>query len=47
MEVGTEKNGAKCKRFSYDIKTNEKPIAFMGSIETKKLGANELNVNNK
>lgn len=47
LEAGTEKNHAKCKKFNYDIKTNEKPIAFMGVIEAKKLGGNELNGNNK
>jgi hypothetical protein len=40
LEVGTEKNHAKCKKFTYDIKTNEKPISFMGAIESKKLGGN-------
>lgn len=47
IEVGTEKNQAKCKKFTFDIKTNEKPIAFMGAIETKKLGGNEMSGTNK
>lgn len=47
LEVGTEKNQAKSKKFTYDIKTNQKPIAFMGAIETKKLGGNQINGSNK
>ena len=27
----------KCKKFNFDIKTSEKPIALMGAIENKKL----------
>lgn len=38
LEVGNEKNHLKCKKFNFDIKTNEKPIAIMGAIESKKLG---------
>lgn len=37
LEVGNEKNRVKCKQFSFDIRNNEKPIAFLGAIDTKKV----------
>jgi hypothetical protein len=27
----------KCKKFEFDIRTNEKPIAFLGAIDNKKI----------
>lgn len=38
FEVGNEKNSIKCKKFTFDIRTSEKPISMMGAIESKKLG---------
>ena len=37
LEVGNEKNHTKCKKFTFDIRTNEKPIAFLGAIDNKKV----------
>lgn len=37
LEVGNYKNLTKCKKFEFDIRTNEKPIAFLGAIDNKKI----------
>lgn len=37
IEVGNSKNIPKCKSYSFDIKHHEKPIAFIGIIENKKV----------
>ena len=41
LEVGSDRNYTKCKKFTFDIRTNEKPIAFLGAIETKKIFGGE------
>lgn len=41
MEIGNYKNLTKCKKFEFDIRTNEKPIAFLGAIDNKKILGNE------
>lgn len=33
LEVGSKKNIARCKKFSYEIKKNEMPVAFLGSVD--------------
>lgn len=35
-DVGSDRNQAKCKRITYDIRNNEKPVAVMGIIDNKK-----------
>lgn len=37
LEIGNEKNHTKCKKFTFDIRTNQKPIAFLGAIDNKKV----------
>jgi hypothetical protein len=37
MEVGCERNKVKCKQSNFDIRSHEKPIAFLGAIDDKKI----------
>lgn len=41
LEVGSDKNYLKCKQFNFDIRNHEKPIAFLGAIENKKILGSE------
>ena len=41
LEVGNEKNCVKCKKSTFDIRSNEKPIAFLGGIDNKKITGND------
>lgn len=47
LEVGNSKSLPKCKKESFEIGSHEKPIAFMGVIESRKMGSEhrELLVN--
>ena len=45
LEVGNEKNIIKCKQSTFDIRSNEKPIAFLGAIDSKKIVGNNNKVN--
>ncbi len=38
IEIGNIKNIPKCKEHHFEIKTHEKPICFLGVIESKKIG---------
>lgn len=38
LEVGNEKNQVKCKKYTFDIKNHEKPVAFGSITEVKKTG---------
>jgi hypothetical protein len=33
LEVGSKRNLTRCKRFSYEIRKNEIPVAFLGSTD--------------
>lgn len=41
LEVGNEKNCIKCKKSTFDIRSHEKPIAFLGAIDNKKVVGTE------
>jgi len=32
LEVGNERSAPKCKKYEFEIKNYEKPIAFLGTI---------------
>lgn len=42
IHVGSDKNYAKSKKFQFDIATNEKPVAFLGSILVENSGVDIL-----
>ena len=41
--MGNEKNTVKCKKSSFDIRSHEKPIAFLGAIDNKKIVGTDKN----
>jgi hypothetical protein len=41
LDVGSDRNSLKCKKFTFDIRNNEKPIAFLGTMENKKMFGKE------
>lgn len=47
LEVGTKKNLTKCKLFSFDIKTDEIPVSFVGHFDISKDDISTNQKNNK
>lgn len=44
LEVGSERSSLKCKRYAFDIKNYEKPVAIFGLLQTKSIADKEREV---